>query len=332
MKSFSLALVAYILQHSFGNAQYTVNVPVKEIKGEWTINGNRITWTENGFKTSIDCDNEQGHNLRFAGCCLPDQSLVGDPDSAFDCCAGGHDLAGSKETGYRCCPTGWTYDGEICEEQNDVTCSNGKALVDGKCVCPTGSSESSDGVCEPQKCVSGLETGKCYNFIGENGFPLGYNGANYVTAEKSGYQMPGKLQFCKDEECTPGQQVDPGQLVYIKDVHGGPASQGGLNPNQWLNNFKNGGHIRKTAKIGEAGEFTVTRWPCGKYCVGGFEYGLGPACPAPVPAITFLTLDKQACVPFDFVEVPCDVTSTSNNCIWKNGADQCCDKVDCSGL
>jgi hypothetical protein len=37
-KSFSLALVAYILQHSFGNAQYTVNVPVKEIKGEWTIN------------------------------------------------------------------------------------------------------------------------------------------------------------------------------------------------------------------------------------------------------------------------------------------------------
>jgi hypothetical protein len=34
----------------FGNAQYTVNVPVKEIKGEWTINGNRITWTENGFK------------------------------------------------------------------------------------------------------------------------------------------------------------------------------------------------------------------------------------------------------------------------------------------
>lgn len=99
-------------------------------------------------------------NKRFAGCCLPDQSLVGDPDSAFDCCAGGHDLAGSKETGYRCCPTGWTYDGEICEEQNDVTCSNGKALVDGKCVCPTGSSESSDGVCEPQKCVSGLETGK----------------------------------------------------------------------------------------------------------------------------------------------------------------------------
>lgn len=58
------------------------------------------------------------------------------------------------------CPTGWTYDGEICEEQNDVTCSNGKALVDGKCVCPTGSAENSDGVCEPQKCTSGLETGK----------------------------------------------------------------------------------------------------------------------------------------------------------------------------
>ncbi|OQE85753.1 hypothetical protein PENNAL_c0023G10294 [Penicillium nalgiovense] len=51
-----------------------------------------------------------------------------------------------------------------------------------------------------------------------------------------------------------------------------------------------------------------------------------------VASIVWEELKKQACVPFDFVEVPCDVTSTSNNCIWKNGADQCCDKVDCSEL
>ncbi|KAN0068141.1 hypothetical protein V8E54_013711, partial [Elaphomyces granulatus] len=105
---------------------------------------------------------------------------------------------------------------------------------------------------------------------------------------------------------------------------------------RWLNSAKDGAHIGRTptfetaaAGSDNAGQFSLSKWPCGKYCLGGFKWGVGPACPADTPAMTFHSLDPQMCVPFNLTEVPCNIKENSNNYIWKNG-DQCCDKVDCS--
>ncbi|KAE8138965.1 hypothetical protein BDV38DRAFT_281525 [Aspergillus pseudotamarii] len=101
------------------------------------------------------------------------------------------------------------------------------------------------------------------------------------------------------------------------------------NAGQWLNNAQHGSHIGQTSDFENAGQFTLSKWPRGKHCLGGFDWGIGPACPALTPAMTFYTRDPQMCVPFEITEVPCDVHADQNNCLWKNG-DQCCNKVDCS--
>lgn len=139
----------------------------------------------------------------------------------------------------------------------------------------------------------------------------------------------GKFQLCGDQVCTSGQPVNPNTGFGIRDVHG--QANSGANANQWLDNKQNGGHIGKTADWSKAGKFTLTKWPCGKYCLGGFDSGLGPTCPSEEPAFTFNTADKQACQPVTVTEVPCDIHAVENNCIWKNG-DQCCGRIDCTGV
>ncbi len=74
----------------------------------------------------------------------------------------------------------------------------------------------------------------------------------------------------------------------------------------------------------------MTKWPCGKYCLGGLNACIGPTCPSDVTVMTFTTADKDSCVVVDLMEVPCDIHAKENNCIWKNG-DECCNKVDCAG-
>ncbi|GKZ28428.1 hypothetical protein AbraIFM66950_007096 [Aspergillus brasiliensis] len=337
MKSLSLSLVTtiFLSTASLATAKtYTTNVPVKEIQGSSSIHGNSITWVEGGFKTSIDCDDQGDNkklslsdNKKYAGCCLPGQRLLGSPETAFDCCAEGHDLAGSKDTGYTCCPEGQTYDGDTCQAPEPV-CENGKVLKNGECACPKGTKEDEDGTCVPAKCSSGLETGKCYTFRGDNGKLLGYGGDYYRAASESIAVKSGRFKLCKDEACKAGEAINPADQVYIMDIHGNPPT--GAHPNSWLNSNKNGKHVGKTANFALAGKFSVTKWPCGKYCLGGFDYGLGPACPSQTPAMTFYQNDKQACIPFEFTEVPCDVKAQENNCIWKNNEDQCCGgAVDC---
>ncbi|KJZ80452.1 hypothetical protein HIM_00302 [Hirsutella minnesotensis 3608] len=347
MKTPLVAFAIFLLQScNIGSRASAETAYPQEIYGSVKIKDNEITWEEemSHLLRSMRCSEnrklsvieeptgDKGEKIHFAVCCLQGQRLVGSRDIAWHCCAEGHDLAGSKETGYRCCQIGHKYNGTVCVKPD--FCPNGKVLVNGKCVCPTGSAETSGGTCEPstQTCSSGIETGKCYQFIGESGNKLVYdsNDNRYAESRYDGYNLPGKFQLCKDEACQAALAIDPGQGVYIKNLIGGPASQGGSRPNEWLNNKENGGHISKTARFAEAGQFTISKWPCGKYCVGGLKYGLGPACPMPSPALTFLTQDTQSCVPFELVEVPCDIKSTSNNCIWKKGRDQCCDKVDCS--
>lgn len=122
--------------------------------------------------------------------------------------------------------------------------------------------------------------------------------------------------------------MNPSSKAYIKDLYGDIKT--GANNGYWLDNAANGNHIGRTNTFANAGQFSLSKWPCGKYCLGGFDWGVGPACPAATPALTFYPQDPQMCIPFELTEVPCDIKSDANNCLW-TGGDQCCNKVDCSG-
>ncbi|EAW11008.1 cysteine-rich secreted protein [Aspergillus clavatus NRRL 1] len=360
MMLFSLGLVAILLQISPLEAKlYRQNVLTFEVSPDAKITGQKIEYNDPDCDPGMHCvvtktcaapgtgPTLSGDKKYFA-CCLAGQHLLGSADTAFDCCADGHDLAGSKATGYHCCPKGFDFDGVLCKQ----VCQNGKKLVNGKCACAEGTEEAQDGTCHPKRdipgvCHSGLESGKlgslspclyarctkprqgkCYTFTAENGNRLGLRNDNvYYAAPDSMVQRYGKFQLCIDEKCTPGKTINPSDKSYIRDMYGDLAT--GANKGQWLNNAQNGAHIGRTPNFALAGQFALSKWPCGKYCLGGFAAGIGPACPAEVPAMTFYSQDPQMCVPFDLTEVPCDIRDNANNCIWKNG-DQCCNKVDCA--
>ncbi|RWA06697.1 hypothetical protein EKO27_g8421 [Xylaria grammica] len=346
MKNAQLSLLILLLHATGFEAKgFTKNVPTYEIGPSAKINGNKITYEEPGCDPGLDCTTTKtcskagyspslSEDKKYFACCAAGQRLLGSPDTAFDCCADGHDLVGDSHCGYHCCPTGFTFDGNQCKE----FCKNGKALVGGKCVCPKGTTESADGTCEKQsesgdcddgECSSGLESGKCYTFKGDNGNRLGLGGdGNYYAATDGMTQRYGKFQLCLDEKCAAGQEINPSDEVYIRDTYGDLAT--GANKNQWLVHAPNGVHISRTPLFSAAGHFSISKWPCGKYCLGGVTEGVGPACPAEIPALTFYTQDPQMCVEFEFTEVPCDIHSKANNCIWKSG-NQCCNKVDCKG-
>ncbi|KAE9964433.1 hypothetical protein BLS_008373 [Venturia inaequalis] len=180
----------------------------------------------------------------------------------------------------------------------------------------------------PKQCTSGIEAGKCYTWTFPNGERFGYNAHGWYTASKeSRHQQFGKFKLCKDQACTPGP-INPGEGFSAQDLHGN--ANGGQNAGWYVDGKTNGGHVGKTKEYAKSGRFTLTKWPCGKYCLGGYEAGFGPTCPSDLPAGTFTTHDKQSCIPIDVQEVPCDIHNIANNCIWHNGADQCCGKTDCS--
>ncbi|KAI1175607.1 hypothetical protein F4777DRAFT_578915 [Nemania sp. FL0916] len=345
MKNVQLRLLLLLLYATGLDAKsFKKNVPTYEISGA-KVDGNKITYEEPDCDDGLDCTTTKtcskagytpslSEDKKYFACCAKGQKLQGSPDTAFDCCADGHDLAGSAKSGYRCCPTGCDFDGKACNQ----VCKNGKALVEGKCVCPKGTTEGEDGTCKKPEtkpgecddgeCDSGLEAGKCYVFKADNGNRLGLAADNvYYAAPESMTQRYGKFQLCVDEKCTPGQPINPDDEVYIRDTYGDLAT--GANKNQWLIHAINGGHIGRTPLFPFAGHFSISKWPCGKYCLGGFSEGIGPACPMQMPALTFYSQDPQMCVEFEFTEVPCDLKSKENNCIWKSG-DQCCNKVDCT--
>ncbi|QPG93798.1 hypothetical protein C2857_002537 [Epichloe festucae Fl1] len=340
MKSTQLSLLFILLRASQLNAKsYKKNTPTFEVGPGAKIVGNKIEFDDPDCDDDMDCKTAKScsaagtvptlsENKKYFACCAAGQRLLGSPETAFDCCADGHDLVGSFAHGYHCCPTGFEWDGILCKQ----VCKNGKELVDGKCVCPPGQGEGSDGNCEvkpkPPRCDSGLETGKCYVLTGDKGNKLGLRNDNvYYAAPDSMTQRYGKFQLCADDKCAPGQAVNPSSQVYIRDIYGDLAT--GANRGQWMNNAQNGVHIARTPSFALAGKFSISKWPCGKYCLGGFIQGIGPACPAEIPAMTFYSQDPQMCIAFDFTEVPCDLKSDVNNCIWNKG-DQCCNKVDCT--
>lgn len=265
-------------------------------------------------------------NKRFVACCTPDQQLLGSEATAFDCCNAGEELVGCAETGYVCCPAGMSYE-ECNGIIKPVVCPDSEILVNDQCVCPPGTFRSATGVCEDLQCSSGIQSGKCYTFTLENGFRFGYNSAGFYTAsEESRAQQFGKFQFCSSECCSFDNEINPGQPFYIKDLHG--SANGGLDAKQWLDNAKDGSHIAKTPEFSQAGAFTITKWPCGKYCLSGLESGLGPTCPSEMLGATFTTADDQSCIPLTLLEVPCDIRSPGNNCLWETDGAPCSKKTE----
>ncbi|KAJ2985386.1 hypothetical protein NUW58_g5557 [Xylaria curta] len=224
MRNAQLSLLVLLLQAAGSQAKgFTKNVPTYEIGAGAEINGNKIT-----------------------------------PDTAFDCCADGHDLAGDSHCGYHCRPTDFSYDGKQCKEK----CKNGKALVDGKRVCPKGTTGGKDGTCQkesepeprkctPDQCTSGLKSA-------DNGNRLGLTADNvYYAAPESMTQWYGKFQLCLDEKCTPGKPINPSNEVYIRDTYGDLAT--GANKNQWLIHAYNGGHIGRTPMFSIASHFPISK-------------------------------------------------------------------------
>ncbi|RJE26902.1 Cysteine-rich secreted protein [Aspergillus sclerotialis] len=339
MKPFQIPLFALLLQTCLAKGVGVMEVdkhPEISDDGRYmSYSGPDCEPSKKRWGCTVNCKKKDGTvwslaedgDQEYASCCLPDQHLSGSNSTEWLCCAGEHEVAGSEDVGYSCCPTGFSFDGERCKEKKK--CSNGKRLVNGKCVCPKGTTEADDGTCQKdeKECTSGLETGKCYTFLASNGHYLGmYKDKWYQAAGDDVDQRYGKFQLCKDEKCKPGQPVNPSDAVYIRDIYGHKPD--GKNARQWLNHKSHGHHIGSTSDFEEAGEFSLSKWPCGKYCLSGFEDGVGPTCPNSHPSITFWSKDPQMCVPFELTEVPCDIKSDKNNCIWTNG-DQCCDKVHC---
>ncbi|KAE8352089.1 hypothetical protein BDV28DRAFT_8258 [Aspergillus coremiiformis] len=329
MKPSPLNLFVFLLQVSSIQAK----VPTFKIGPDAAISGNKIEYDDLECRTAKSCAAPGAvptltSDKKYFACCLEGQKLLGSLETAFDCCAAGHDLVGSGEVGYRCCPTGQTYDGLICKP----VCENGKVLVDGKCVCAKGPGEGPGAGPIPEPfCTSGLTSGKCYTFTALNGNALGAgeDGIYYARPNDMNFHY-GKFQLCLDEKCEGGNPINPQDGVYIRDLYGDVKT--GANKGQWLDNSKDGAHIRKTKDFTSAGKFSLSKWPCGRYCLGGAEWGVGPACPSQTPAITFFSQDPQMCTVFDLTEIPCDIKSPANNCIWKSGKNQCCDKVDCGHL
>jgi len=275
------------------------------------------------FTRYMGCNRAKGTSLtwsadgKWVGCCYAGQKLKGSAKTGFQCCGTGHDLVGDMDVGFRCCPRGQEFDGEKCKDPPPV-CTNGKVLVDGKCVCPAGTVEVADGSCQkpkPPACSSEITSGSCYLFKMANGEYLGYNNKGWYSASRpSSAFQPGKFKFCKNEWCTEGSPVNPGDGVRVQDLHG--EANSGKDSNHWLNGAQNGGHIGKTPDYRSAGVFSITKWTTGKYCLGGFNSGAGPTCPSDDPAVTFNTFDKQSCVPAELVPVPCDIRDVDNNCLW----------------
>ncbi|KAK0106846.1 hypothetical protein ONS95_003568 [Cadophora gregata] len=336
MKLLNIILVSSALHGSQTLAAFRPdlqeNVQVAEIEPDQRVSdgATEITlkaYPGSDFEIAFKCtdDTKQftfADHKHWVACCRPGQKLLGSEFTAFDCCDPSQELLGSKGTGYRCCPIGKTYDECTGVYKPVATCPGAETLINGQCTCPSGTYRASNGVCEALKCSSGVQSGKCYTFTLENGHRFGYNSAGFYTAsEESRAQQFGKFKLCTNEYCSASTDINPGQPFYIKDIHG--TANGGQHSKQWLNNAKDGSHITKTAHFSQAGLFTITKWPCGKYCLSGKDRGVGPTCPTEMLGATFTTADDQSCVPLTLLEVPCDVRSLENNCIWDTKKKQC---------
>ncbi|KAK4187739.1 hypothetical protein QBC35DRAFT_384308 [Podospora australis] len=303
------------------------NVQVAEITegAEINLEKHEILFDDGGdFDLPMRCKPANGKVLtlsndkKWGACCAPGSHLLGSPETAFDCCGDGHELVGHKETSkYSCCPAGQAFDGTKCfdptppppQEQEPGKCPNGKVLVDGKCVCPEGTMDVNNN-CVPDDQNNGQQ---------QPSPPQPKPGQCDSEIQADGQRRLPRLQ--QEVACTDSSSVNPGDGIRIMDLYG--EANSGKNPNQWLNNAKNGGHIGRTDKYPDAGVFTISKWTEGMYCISGLESGVGPTCPSDAPALTFNTLDKESCMPAELVPVPCNIRDPANNCLWSGTNKPC---------
>lgn len=141
-----------------------------------------------------------------------------------------------------------------------------------------------------------------------------FNRNQYSQAPIDKGSILGKFQFCIDEKCTAGRPINPGHDLYIRDLHGSLANAS--DAGQWLNKAAEGAYISRDPSFANAGKFSTAKWSCGKYCLTGFKTGIGQACPVNDAGITFYSRNSQACAEYHLVEIPCNVRSDKNNCLW----------------
>lgn len=158
MRNPALLALAILLRAHLACA---TKVQVQKIGDNCVIKGNEVTWPAVPFQGKLECPSDQVVSLsadkKYGTCCPPGGSLKGSLETEWHCCGEGHDVTGSKAVGFECCLAGSTFDGKMCKREEK--CANGKQLVNGKCQCPKGQQEASDGTCKTAKCTSGIETG-----------------------------------------------------------------------------------------------------------------------------------------------------------------------------
>ncbi|KAL2148657.1 hypothetical protein VTH82DRAFT_2211 [Thermothelomyces myriococcoides] len=316
-RNLGLGVFALGLPLAFG-AIYTEGVQNRGIEvaylDEGTVLGEaqqEVRWTQPGshFTKTMRCNGGSklttSADRTWVGCCSPGKSLKGSPITGFYCCSSGEEVVGNDAVGYHCCLHSQEFDGQ-------------------KCICPPGTTQSSDGSCQKStaQCSSGITSGACYALKTETGEYISYNNRGWYSASKlsNSFQI-GKFRFCKDESCTRGLPINPGDAVRIQDLHGEAIS--GKNPNHWLNGAQDGGRVAKTANYVNAGVFAITKWAPGKYCLSGLAGGVASTCPSDDPAMTFITQDSQSCLPVELFPVPCDIRDVNNNCLWPHHRPYC---------
>lgn len=131
-----------------------------------------------------------------------------------------------------------------------------------------------------------------------------------------------------DSECSESYgDIDPGNGFRIREFHGSSRDDNPQPDTQWLNSAgevdaTSGQPIARTSEMAGAGTFVITKWPGGKHCLGAVGNGLQLIYAMGMPSASFTPKDSQSCIPLNVLEVPCDIRSPKNNCIW-NATSEC---------
>jgi hypothetical protein len=162
--------------------------------------------------------------------------------------------------------------------------------------------------------------GKCYTFTFENGQRFGYNSNSgfYAASEEDDAHQFGKFKVCRNQDCTPGVDIEPGMSFNIQEIQGPGPADGGQRRRIWLNNAKDGSYITRTPSYSDGAVFVITKWPGGKHCLGGLDAGVGLTYASESVGATIRTADDQSCIPMTLTEVPCDIRAKTTNCIGGN--------------
>ncbi|KAK7436894.1 hypothetical protein VKT23_018914 [Stygiomarasmius scandens] len=214
-----------------------------------------------------------------------------------------------------CCEANQIAQGNNCVNPNhsDDNHHNGNGPTDnGSCSNGRGCPRQPSGACALRAACGnsthiGLEYGHCYNLVFSDGHQLG-RGRFGATNEyiQDGYVQNIPFKVCKSTtDCGTGS-VQNDDNFFLQDLLGSPDDPNAL---PGWNNAPGGMHTSMTIDPSTAGKFKG-KSACSANCkcimrLSGNPGGLGFACPATQPGITFWQ-NRQVTLDLQFVEVPCD--------------------------